>query len=657
MTDTFFFIPTFLYIPIVLTGYTFACLFAGLLVLYWMTGGKFFEQVSAGTTLATAFILGEGVLGGIWLLFALKGWLSFRLVAVVILLLIIGGLYIGRRLFITFHAQLLSIWRELREDTWGWQFFAGIVTFTSCILWGTSLGRAMAGDGPAFYFALAKFIASSHLLTPMPGFEGFTNVGLLGELHYAALMILHSPSAAKLFSWPTILAGGIMLASLGRTTGMGRRGQWLTLGILFSSSAVILLNGDGKVDLFGAVLGLAAYYWAVQVRFDRTKITLFLVGLFSGFSIVAKLSYAPVMVPSIAFLVLWGYSNEWKERAQWVYFLRSFIEGSLIILAGLVIAFIPHFIKNGLLYDNPLSPFGSGGMGWLNQTWYGPEVTRHILLTYPLALTYGDYWAQYGNLSPLILAFLPLALFLPRPRSLWESPLSMITIAAMVAVGAWILYSPSILSPRYIMSSLLLLALLPARAAEYVSIHDQRPRLLSLGVLVGSVFVFLSVQFYYLDLVFFPSGSVEYALGHVDECERDSRYTLHCRPMEMLNKVAEPGTRIYWASFQHYWLRGDLLQCISHQGEMLSANTPSEQLWLQLYENGFTYLFFDKSSHEAELTRLDVNNLPGWVQLKPIYNQDYLLVYHIKFENPPSDVSPSVCVRQPSSTIWEVVSP
>jgi hypothetical protein len=303
---------------------------------------------------------------------------------------------------------------------------------------------------------------------------------------------------------------------------MGRRGQWLTLSILFSSTSVTWLSGDGKVDLFGAAFGLAAYYWAIQIRFARTKFALFLTGLFSGFSIVAKLSYAPVMVPSIALLVLWGYWDEIKDKSRWQLFFKSFAGGSLVILTGLIIAFIPHFIKNGLLYHNPIAPLGSGDMGWLNQTWFEPEMTHHILFTYPLALTYGSYWAQYGNLSPLILAFVPLALFLPRPHSLLASPLTIITLIALVAVGVWMLYSPSVLSPRYILASLLLLALLPARAAEYISLNDQRPRLLSVGVMTATLVTLLAVQLYFLNLVFFPNDTVQYLMGKWSECESKS---------------------------------------------------------------------------------------------------------------------------------------
>jgi len=78
----------------------------------------------------------------------------------------------------------------------------------------------LAGDGAAFYMVLGKIIAYSHRLVPMPGYERFTMIGLQGELHFAALMVLHSPEAAKLFSWPTISMAGIVLAATWPCDGM-----------------------------------------------------------------------------------------------------------------------------------------------------------------------------------------------------------------------------------------------------------------------------------------------------------------------------------------------------------------------------------------------------------------------------------------------------
>jgi hypothetical protein len=655
MTTDIFSLPIYISLPIVLTGYSAACLGTGLLIWTLLKRRSSDDKrVSAGTILATAFLLGEGVLASLWLLLALGGWLSFRVVAPLSIIFALGGLYIGRDIISSFRCQLVSIWRELRNDSWGWQALA-FLTVLMCLAWGTSLGRPLGGDGSAFYFALGKFIAFSHRLVPMPGYESFSNIGLQGELHYAALMVLHSPEAAKLFVWPTIIAAGMILASLGRAAGMGRRGQWLTLSLLFSSSAVIWLSGDGKDDLFGAALGLAAYYWAVQIHFNRTKAALLLTGLFSGFSIVAKLSYAPVMVPSIALLVLWGYSDELKDKTQLLSAVKFFMSGALIILAGLMLAFIPHFIKNGLLYHNPLSPIGSGGIGWLKQIWFGPGITRQILFTYPLALTYGSYWAQYGGISPLVIAFAPLAIFLPRPRSLLSSPLAALTIAALVGVLAWMISNPSVLAPRYLLSTLLLLILLPARAAEYMSLNDRTPRLLTAGITICTLVVLVAVGLYFLSSVFYPNRTLLVLEGKMDECSRDGE---SCRAMATINQRAAPGERVYLAAYPRYWLRGDLLQCVSSYQDSISNDFSGDKSWLYLYQKGFTYLFIDETTHGDTLKQLDVQNPPAWLKLNVLYDDPgKLLVYQIKFFTPPSAIKPITCQRRPSSTIWEVISP
>ncbi len=154
------------------------------------------ERISAGTTLATGFILGQGILASFWLLLALVGWLSFYTVALVAITLALVGLYTGRNLLVTFGSQIASIWHELRKDTWGWQMMSGL-TVILWLSWATSLGRPLAWDGTVFYFALGKLIAFSQYLTPLPGYEEFTSIGLLGEMHFAALMVLHSPECGQ----------------------------------------------------------------------------------------------------------------------------------------------------------------------------------------------------------------------------------------------------------------------------------------------------------------------------------------------------------------------------------------------------------------------------------------------------------------------------
>ena len=97
---------------------------------------------------------------------------------------------------------------------------------------------------------------------------------------------------------------------------MGRRGQWIALTMLFTSSAIIWLSGDGKTDLFAVAFGFAAIYWGMQLRHGSWWMAFWLTGLFSGFAIVAKFSYLPVMAPAIFLLVLWGCLDNSKTRGS-----------------------------------------------------------------------------------------------------------------------------------------------------------------------------------------------------------------------------------------------------------------------------------------------------------------------------------------------------
>ena len=397
----------------ILVGYTIACFGAGALVLRVLSVPPASRKTfSAGTELATAFILGQGVLASLWLLLALAHRFSpiIVILGTAVCVLISAVLLLPR--FGDFTKQVRSVWSELRADTWAWQV-VGILTLLLCLAWVTSLGRPIIGDASAFYMALPKVIAASHRLVPLPGYEAFTSIGLQGELHYAALMELGSPDAAQLFAWPTIVAGAAMLLALGRQVGLGRRGQWITLTILFTSSAVYMLSGDGKTDLFAAAFGLAAYYWILQIRCGSQRLASWLTGLFCGFAIVAKFSYIPVMASGMALLLIWEFRENLLDSDQRKKNITAFLTVGFQIFAGLLIAITPHLIQNALLYHNPIAPFGTGNV---SETWFGPITTHRLLLTYPLALTFGSYWAQYGDLSPLLLAFLPLALLLPRGR-------------------------------------------------------------------------------------------------------------------------------------------------------------------------------------------------------------------------------------------------
>lgn len=620
-----------------LAGYSSACLGAGFLILGILSRTlRPLTSQTAGVRLATSFVLGQGFLASIWLLLALGRSFSRPVVIPILVVFALAGLEFIRRDGAPLMRQVVSIWRRLREDTWGWQGLAGF-SIVLCLAWLTSIGRPLNVDAAALYMALPKVVAASHRLVPLPGYESFGDVGMQGEMHYAVFMLFKVPDAARLFPWTAFLAAAYLLATLARRCGLGPRGQWLTLATMVSSSAVIYLSFDGKVDMFAVPLGLSAYYWILQIRDEHKQVATWLTGLFSGFALVAKISYLPVLAPGLVFLLIWQFYADLRDPVERKQAIKIVVANGLWIAAGVVIAVTPHLVKNYLLYNNPISPFGTGS-SWATQPWYGSSVTRRIILTYPLALTYGNYFAQYGNLSPLWLAFLPMIFLLPKPRPFFPNPLAGITLAALLGMTSWIIINPSNLAPRYYLAPLLLFILLPARAAEHVSYTDQRPRWLAFLVLCATYTTFFTTSLYFLTETFFPGRTYRYLSGEMSECARDSSF--YCKGMFVLNKAARNGERVFLASYHRYWLRPDLLQCLSSNAEYAEfLGTSPDQKWVFMYERGFHYLFLDKTTFGTMMESLDIENPPNWVRPKLLYSSgdNSIAVYHLRYVAPPAN--------------------
>src|SRR5262249_19401026 len=154
-----------------------------------------------------------------------------------------------------------------------------------------------------FYMVLPKYLAALHRLLPFYG--SFSQIGLQGEMHYAALMSLGLKDTAKFIVWPTSLATMTLLAVIVSAVGMGLRAQLVALAVLVTSTTFNTHIWDGKVDLFGATFGLAAYFWTLQSGGANSRRAIGLAGTFCGLAVVAKLSLLVALVPGICLMVGW----------------------------------------------------------------------------------------------------------------------------------------------------------------------------------------------------------------------------------------------------------------------------------------------------------------------------------------------------------------
>lgn len=559
-------------------------------------------RFSPGASGAAA-ILGMALLGWVFQFAAVASALTPRTVWIV-LALAVGASIASRSL--PDARDLRAAWGDLRA-AWPRSGAASIVASLVVLLTLTMLPPAFgpaSGDAAAFYLAQPALIAATGAFDLLPTYETFAFLGLPAEMNYAALMVLSGQTAARALPLAAAATCAGLLWEIARRAGLSRRAAGLTLALLATSSAFTNVAIDGKVDLFGAAMGLAAILWVMRAgeTEGRQRLVFYaLGGAGAGLAIGFKLSLLPVLVPMLAVLAIAQIVAAVRAGAR----LRATIAAGLTAAAGALAALVPLLVKNAIAFGQPLAPFvilGDGPGFALDQVWYSTENTRWIVLTYPLALVFGQYPMQHGTLSSIWLAAIPFAFaFLPTT----PAALRRLTFAATIGVAAWIAVRPSVLAPRYILP--VLLALLPF-AAYGIDALLERARwralgtacLIALAAAVGLAIVravppnWGTAYFHWKGPDDFPNG-LWLAISTV-------------------NREAPPNARVFLGTYYSSMLRPDLLACLIKPAEasaLLAAREPAA-FWAALASVGVTHLVVERATHAAMFDgRLDPAAAPA----------------------------------------------
>lgn len=613
------------------------------------------SSAEIGVRLITSFLLGIGVMSSIWLLIGLVSWFQPVLVTAFLVGFVFLGFLAAGNEAPKWVAALRSITQLLPKRMSLELLLIGLgVGLMGLLAIGAWL-KPPIGDAEAFYMVYPKIIAASQRLVEMPGlYANFSQIGLLGEMHFAALMALTDVHTAKLFVWFVATATVGMLIGLAKLAGLGQTGCALLFLIVVTTTAFTNHITDGKVDLFSSACGVGAIYWALRSTEGSTheqRATLRIVGLLAGFAIVGKFSYLLAFLPPLLVILGWnlcersvgdGLTSSQRMARSGVTFA--------IVSASMMVAALPHLIKNTVLFAAPLAPFvGMEGVSWLNQTWFSPSDTVWIVAIYPAALVFGRYPMQGGNLSFLWLALLPF--LLACAISLFRSNLTLakMTVAGLVGTVLWVFMRPSVIAPRYFLATLFLLMPSVALAAEGALIVEARPRIVSAGIALVSLSALTIFMFPHMKL---PLQLVQSARGTFPACGLASPY---CEPLLSLNKQAEPGARVFFAGYYAYWLRPDLLQCRDNREDSrsLDAMVDISSRWKTLYTRGFRYVVIDKTSHQAMVPSFDPGEAPSWLDVQEILNTDELSVLRLSSQVP--DPSVELGCIQRSHPAWDVV--
>ena len=598
----------------------------GLLLLRWrdaLTTLPIWLQATLG------YFVGQAVLAVLLMTLALTGGFSTQ---AVFWLLLVGAApfpWLLWRFRSEWTDSLRRLWSGFSKAPFLWQILATMAA--GLFLYGFGLLGAMpAGDARAFYLTISKTTAQARQLLPLPVFETFTaSVGLYAETLIAALIRLGLPyHLTRLNSWINYLPTLILVWGLARMVGLSRRAQLLAVCVALTSSSAMVLGADGKTDLYAVgpaiascVIGLAAW----QPHSGRSAY--FLAGLLCGYAIVLQNSLLLVLLPTLVILIKWP---QWTDLATRqggtltpkvaAFTRRDTLDLGLVGL-GLMLMLAPHIAKN-LLLGGPVF-----GLGVADTTSYSAATIGRLVLTYPLALTYGRYWAQYGHLSPLVLAFLPLLLLLPRPASWRNSALGAITVATAAGLVLWMALMPAVFMPRYILAALLLLGIPAAAAADAFS---RRTRTAGLIVMLATA----------VAILYTPTQTGTWGttidwenaweqLTHPRDDHLAARGDGLYQAAHSINSVAEStptaAGRVMISSWYRVWLNADLLLHANNNQETRDI-AESTDPWTLLRTRDFRFVILDKRYPGTDAL---LKMLPSDSDLRLLYQDKTCSAYEI----------------------------
>jgi hypothetical protein len=617
---------------------------------------------------ASCFILGLGLLSAVWLGLSLAGWFSPKLVTALSFLCFFAGGKTTYRVARKALSQAREILRSIYRLPVIWRILALLALIMLVMLGMTSLaGPVVIGsDASAFYMVLPKVTAAAHKLIATTDYVAkHSTFGFVGEMHYAALMSLGAATASKGFSFVTGLALTIMLTALASLAGVGLRGKLIILLVLLSSTAFTSYICDGKVDVFSTAFGVLATYWVMQsgkVLDDKKVLTI--AGLALGWSIYAKLSFLVCLAPPLALLVGWRQYQALEPNSL----DRTFIKRTFGILLRMgLFALLPVLLlmlKNLILHGEPFAP-----VFWFSKSWgewfavrrYTSGDVVKMLLSYPLVLVAGKYHAQGGTLSPLVLILAPLILLVPRPVNLRKSPLFQISMAALAGLVIWIIAFPSGIGVRFILPILLLFSLPVARGCEYVLTREAKPRWLSAVVwlvlfLLPVFLLYEGYKYYRGPLHFWSKLKNQSYLGRQ---HLEGPHPVHVA-LQMVNRLAQPGDRVFIGMVYRYWLDPKLLQCLLNRDEWRSflEQKTHRAAWAYLYDHGIKFVVMDTLTHTQSIDILGLHggmakNAPHWLEVKRIYHHTRWSVYEMRSKDPTR--RPRLVCGQKNPPLWQPV--
>lgn len=587
--------------------YLYAIILAGYLLIRLTPIEDSFLKRNIFLQASISGLLGLSVINLIWLIAGL--YLSLSVVTVAIVLFIP----------IVFIKHQIELWNQLKAvlaKIPGYLKKAPaqtklLLAFNTCCLlvFGlTALILLPTGDSEGFYMVWPKLISYLNEIVVQPNYYDFSQIGISGELHFAALMLFGGGHSATFLIWFIVIFITCILVDICKYSGLSDTAIQICILLLYTSSAFTGIINHGNVNLFSAGYAIAGVYCLIAL-FDvkESKQLLVFAGLFFGTAVVAKLSYIVILVP-IVLSMLFFHFKQMNTELNIKRVTQTF--AYLAIPALIILCF--HFLKNYSLFNEPFAPFfylNSENQAFIGQVWYSGEITRWIISTYPIALTFGIYPMQAGNISPVLFMLLPV-IFITRSelsslKSNEKIPFYLLT-GSIISLLLWMVTNPSILAPRYILITFILMFPYFCRIYDRIENITFKKTVFVSIILIGSLSILKS--------------NIPVSIWMVTnelQNNRDKNYRYY-ESAQILNNITTYDSRVYLAGYSSYFLRPDIIK---------NLQTPDDPDIIRgglLNNEDFEFLYVQKLIFNDH-----VNQYLNTDEMKLIYEDERAVIYQI----------------------------
>lgn len=437
------------------------------------------RRSSVLANLLIGYGLGMGFMMGALFLLGVTGLYSPSMLILLFLLISMGAVAANRDLM---DVQGMTSRIRFPSMTLTEKAFSVLIAAYMIVFLFHTLTPEMSNDALVYHLGFPNLWLMEHRLR-LPLTYFYSAMPLNTELLYGLALSLSDDVLAKLihFGFGVASLGAIYLIVRERAS---RAAALLSVVIFLAPPMVALDFMTAASDLPVVFFGLMAGYAMVQGvsgKLDDQRWVL-LAGLFCGLGIGCKYTAGTVL---LALMAAWL----WQTRR---------VRGSLMLALAALVAASPWYLKNLILFHNPIYPFlhtmlpspNSHVADWNALQLQGGSRSVAALLTWrgladyitlPWAATMGRVWG--GNyVGPALLAVVPVLLTWPKATviSLWRK-LTLLE-GFMITLAAYV--------PRYWLPAIAFLAVLIGLSANSLPTRRYKAWVTGLILVVGGLNVF-----------------------------------------------------------------------------------------------------------------------------------------------------------------------